>query len=195
MRILCGLGIFSYILTPAVLPAEQQKQPPATRPNILLLVADDLATRLGCYGDTAAMTLGRWFREHGYQTFSVGKIDHTDPRAWDIRHNVAEAADTGSIIRSLALRPLFRLLPRHRLFPPSLFAVHPTAAASMQDGQADHLVTPVTHDDVIGAKLAVGRLNSRLEVYVHHVGRLVIRALHRTLWSLQHRGDHVEKIA
>jgi uncharacterized sulfatase len=35
------------------------------------------------------MTLGRWFRQHGYQTFSVGKIDHTeeyvDPAAWDIR--------------------------------------------------------------------------------------------------------------
>ena len=148
MRILCGLGIFSCGLTPAELPAEQQKQPqpPATRPNILFLVADDLATRLGCYGDTAAitpnldrlaaegvvfthaycqgavctpsrtsfmlglnnrhahansfldnrdlMTLGRWFREHGYQTFSVGKIDHTDdytdPRAWDIRHNGAD---------------------------------------------------------------------------------------------------------
>jgi len=64
----------------------------------------------------------------------------------------------------------------------------------MQDGQADHLVAPVPHDDVIGAKLTVGRLNSRLKVYVHHVGRLVIRALHRSLWSLQHRGDHVEKI-
>lgn len=110
-------------------------------PNVLLLVADDLAVRLGCYGDPLActphldrlaasgivfthaycqggvctpsrtsfmlgrdnahanpdhfrkhpdtMTLGRWFRDHGYQTFSVGKIDHTeeyvDPRAWEIR--------------------------------------------------------------------------------------------------------------
>ena len=144
MRILCGVGIFWSGLTPADLPAEQQR--PATRPNILFLVADDLATRLGCYGDRDAitphldrlaadgvvfthaycqgavctpsrtsfmlgldnrhahansfldnpelMTLGRWFREHGYQTFSVGKIDHTDdytdPRAWDIRHNRAD---------------------------------------------------------------------------------------------------------
>jgi arylsulfatase A-like enzyme len=116
------------------------------RPNILFLIADDLAARLGCYGDTAArtpnldrlasegvvfnrayaqgsvcipsrtsfllglnnrhanadhfkrhpetMTLGRWFREHGYQTFSVGKVDHdesyTDPKAWDIRAPIKE---------------------------------------------------------------------------------------------------------
>jgi arylsulfatase A-like enzyme len=40
------------------------------------------------------MTMGRWFRENGYQTFSVGKIDHdetyTDPKAWDIRVPIAE---------------------------------------------------------------------------------------------------------
>jgi arylsulfatase A-like enzyme len=40
------------------------------------------------------MTMGRWFREHGYQTFSVGKIDHdetyTDPKAWDIRVPISD---------------------------------------------------------------------------------------------------------
>ena len=118
----------------------------AEKPNLLFLIADDLATRLGSYGDAAAitphldrlaaegviftkaycqgavctpsrtsfmlglntrhaksdhfrhhpdtMTMGRWFREHGYQTFSVGKIDHTeeylDPQAWEIRARDAE---------------------------------------------------------------------------------------------------------
>jgi uncharacterized sulfatase len=40
------------------------------------------------------MTMGRWFRTHGHQTFSVGKIDHTedylDPEAWDIRPRNAD---------------------------------------------------------------------------------------------------------
>lgn len=116
----------------------------AERPNILFIISDDLATRVGCYGDKAAitpnidrlaaegmcfdrayvqgtvctpsrtafmlglnnrsarrnhfvkhpetMTMGRWFRVHGYQTFSVGKIDHNkafvDPKAWDIRGEI-----------------------------------------------------------------------------------------------------------
>jgi len=40
------------------------------------------------------MTMGRWFRDNGYQTFSVGKIDHdetySDPKTWDIRVPIDE---------------------------------------------------------------------------------------------------------
>ena len=127
--------LYLLLFLPLVLRAEKPK------PNILFIVSDDLATRVGCYGDRAAitpnldrlasegmcfdrafvqgvvctpsrtafmlglnnrsarrnhfikypktMTMGRWFRQHGYQTFSVGKIDHgkpfIDPGAWEIR--------------------------------------------------------------------------------------------------------------
>ena len=136
MKRLLGLLFFIGSVLPAI--AAEPK------PNFLFIIADDLATRLGCYGDKAAitpnldrlasegvvfnhayaqgavctpsrtsfmlglnnkhahanhfidhpdtMTMGRWFREHGYQTCAIGKIDHddpndayTDPKAWDVR--------------------------------------------------------------------------------------------------------------
>jgi uncharacterized sulfatase len=134
------IALLAFVLPLSGLPAAATEAS-APKPNILFLIADDLATRLGCYDDKAAitpnldrlasegvlfnrayaqgsvctpsrtsfmlglnnrhadcnhfkkhpetMTMGRWFRQHGYQTFSVGKIDHdetyTDPKAWDIR--------------------------------------------------------------------------------------------------------------
>ncbi len=136
------LPLIFWALFNGVLDAEQLV--PAQRPNFLFMVADDLAARLGCYGDPAAktpnldklasegvlfnraycqgavctpsrtsfmlglnnrhahpnhfiqkpdtMTMGRWMREHGYQTCAIGKLDHddpldryVDPKAWDVR--------------------------------------------------------------------------------------------------------------
>jgi len=81
------------------------------------------------------------------------------------------------------------------LFEKGLLAIHAGAAAGVEDGQPDHLVTAVAHDDVIGPKLAIGCLSARLEVDAHHVRGFVIRAVHRTMRGLEHRGDQVEKIA
>jgi arylsulfatase A-like enzyme len=126
------------------------------RPNVLFIIADDLATRLGCYGDSAAittnldklasegvlferayaagtictpsrksfltglsvatvghrnenylkdhpeaMTLPRWFRENGYQTAKVGKVQHTDayegPLDWDLNLNLTEKIPGGNV--------------------------------------------------------------------------------------------------
>jgi iduronate 2-sulfatase len=142
MKPLAFLLLLAIACTPSATVSASEGASPQR--NILFIIADDLATRLRCYGDSAAitphldqlasegvlfahaycqgavctpsrtsfmlglnnlhanpshfikhpetMTLGRWFREHGYQTCAIGKIDHddpqdayTDPRAWDVR--------------------------------------------------------------------------------------------------------------
>ena len=76
-----------------------------------------------------------------------------------------------------------------------LFSVDAAPAAGMQDRQPNDLFAPITHDDVVGPELAVGRLCPRFKVHVYHVRRLVIGALHRSMRSLENGRDRVEKIA
>ncbi len=134
---LSRLQVASFILLGASLPAVESKPM-----NVLLIIADDLNTRLGCYGESQArtpaldrfaaqsvvfdrcyapstvctpsrkalltglaihtvgadnsdymdahpeqMTMPRWFREHGYQTAKVGKVEHgheyAGPKDWE----------------------------------------------------------------------------------------------------------------
>ena len=76
-----------------------------------------------------------------------------------------------------------------------LFSVDAAPAAGMQDRQPNDLFAPITHDDVVGPELAVGRLCPRFKVHVDHVRWLVIGALHRSMRSLENGRDRVEKIA
>lgn len=133
-------GIF-LVLTHVTSLVHAENMP--TKPNVLLIIADDLAKELGCYGEPAVITphidqlakdgvkfsraysqgavctpsrnslltglstrsttihgkynviypkatsLGRHFRQNGYQTAGFGKIEHTieyqDVQGWDYR--------------------------------------------------------------------------------------------------------------
>lgn len=149
--------LFGSALVVFAQPLIAQKQ---NQPNVLLLIADDLAIRLGCYEDKAAktpgidrlasegvlferayaqavvctpsrksfmaglstkitgagvnnyvkahpetMTLSRWFRQNGYQTFGIGKVEHTmeyvDSEGWDVREDSGAGDNRGKILHDI----------------------------------------------------------------------------------------------
>lgn len=164
----------------------------ATRkPNVLLIIADDLGRQLGCYGDKAARTpnidqlaasgvvfaraygqgavctpsrnsfltglstrtvglhtrfteyarkdpnatsLGRHFRQNGYQTAGFGKIAHTlkheDPEAWDIR----EQPNADGRLKAREERKDERTGGTYR----NITQIYPDDAKTLDAIQADH---------------------------------------------------------
>lgn len=63
------------------------------------------------------MTMGRYFRMNGYQTFSTGKVDHTeeflDPKAWEIRANVKGKQDKVTLRNIIEYNGKKRLASRY----------------------------------------------------------------------------------